>query len=256
MDILARMRIFEFIDELTTKAINCKWVCNSNLVPIIIAEIKKDTDINAELKILAGMIACDKDQPIKCLDNARDYFDKHRDQNYFEKSGVFEKVSFEIFKEAYLKCNNLPDSYNDFFTRQIYDAIILPERKTTGSGGHDFHTPAGFNLSYGKSIMIPTGIRCLMRHDYVLEVYPRSGLGIKYRCQLDNTVGVIDSDFYFSDNQGHIMFKLTNDSKENKLMMLNQGDGFCQGIFKKFGVADTKKITGSRNGGHGSTTAK
>ena len=35
---------------------------------------------------------------------------------------------------------------------------------------------------------------------FSLKCYPRSGLGFKYRLQLNNTVGIIDSDYYNSDN--------------------------------------------------------
>ena len=36
-----------------------------------------------------------------------------------------------------------------------------------------------------------------------VKCYPRSGLGFKFRLQLNNTVGIIDSDYYNSDNEGH-----------------------------------------------------
>lgn len=33
---------------------------------------------------------------------------------------------------------------------------------------------------------------------------------------MNNTVGIIDSDYFFSDNEGHIFMKITNDSNEGK----------------------------------------
>jgi dUTP pyrophosphatase len=95
-----------------------------------------------------------------------------------------------------------------------------------------------------------------MNEDYVLFLLPRSSLGFKYRLQLDNTVGVIDSDYYYSDNEGHIFIKLTNDSKLDKDMIVKKGEGICQGIFLKFGLTiddDTNEI---RNGGFGSTNKR
>ena len=62
-----------------------------------------------------------------------------------------------------------------------------------------------------------------MEDGWVLKIYPRSGLGFKYRLQLNNTVGIIDSDYYYSDNEGHIMIKVTNDSNENKIVDVKQG---------------------------------
>ena len=101
---------------------------------------------------------------------------------------------------------------------QIYQHLLLPCRATKGSAGYDFFTPIDITLSPRQTIKIPTGIRVRINDGWVLKCYPRSGLGFKYRLQLNNTVGIIDSDYYFSDNEGHIFAKITNDSNENKLL--------------------------------------
>ncbi len=100
---------------------------------------------------------------------------------------------------------------------------------------------------------IPTGIRARMEEGWVLCLFPRSGQGFRYRLQLDNTVGVIDSDYYGSRNEGHILVKLTNDSREKKTLTLRAGEGFLQGIFLPFGVTEDDMAEGARNGGFGST---
>ena len=92
-----------------------------------------------------------------------------------------------------------------------------------------------------------------MNTDWVLKCYPRSGLGFKYRLQLDNLVGIIDSDYFYSDNEGHIFAKLTNDSKTNKIVTVRRGDAFMQGIFVEYGITEDDKVETSRNGGFGST---
>ena len=92
--------------------------------------------------------------------------------------------------------------------------------------------------------------------DWVLKCYPRSGLGFKYRLQLNNTVGIIDSDYFYSDNEGHIFAKLTNDSKEGKIVEIAAGTGFMQGIFVEYGITVDDDVTDVRNGGFGSTTGK
>ena len=84
-------------------------------------------------------------------------------------------------------------------------------------------------------------------------LYPRSGLGFKYRLQLNNTVGIIDSDYFHSDNEGHIFAKITNDSNEGKTLSLEKGAGFMQGIFVEYGITVDDDVTASRNGGFGST---
>ena len=165
----------------------------------------------------------------------------------------FEKVSFEQFKEGYLDAIG-QDS--DEVIRSIYDALKLPKRATKGSAGYDFYAPLAITLKPGETAKIPTGIRAKMEENWVLQCYPRSGLGFKYRLQLNNTVGIIDSDYFYSDNEGHIFSKITNDSNENKTLTIPADTGFMQGIFVEYGITVDDDATEIRNGGFGSTTAK
>lgn len=161
----------------------------------------------------------------------------------------FQKVSFEQFKEAW------EDTFSDCSDAEaIYNAIKLPKRATTGSAGYDFYSPASFSVKPGETVKIPTGIRVKIDEGWVLKLYPRSGLGFKYRLQLNNTVGIIDSDYYNSSNEGHIFCKITNDSNEGKTVTLNSGDGFCQGIFVEYGITIDDDADGKRDGGFGSTS--
>jgi len=162
----------------------------------------------------------------------------------------FEKVSEVRFIADWL------DTFGGVETeaKKIYEELKLPKRATKGSAGYDFYSPLTFTLKPGETIKIPTGIRASMREDYVLMVFPRSGLGFKFRLQLNNTVGIIDSDYYYSDNEGHIFIKVTNDSNEGKVLELAAGNGFAQGIFLPFGITEDDEVTEIRNGGFGSTT--
>ena len=135
--------------------------------------------------------------------------------------------------------------------RSIDEFINEPMGATKGSAGYDFYSPLSFVLEPGETIKIPTGIRCGMNNDWVLMLFPRSGLGFKYRIRLENTVGIIDSDYFYSDNEGHIMVKITNEGV--KTMKVAKGDGFCQGIFLPYGITEDDKTEGTRNGGFGST---
>lgn len=160
----------------------------------------------------------------------------------------FERVSFEQFKPACME--TFPDSDPE----EIYNGIKLPRRATKGSAGYDFFTPEAFSLKPGQTIKIPTGIRVWIEPEWVLKLYPRSGLGFKYRLQFNNTVGIIDSDYYYSDNEGHIFCKITNDTNENKTISLERGFAFCQGIFIEYGITVDDDTTAQRNGGLGSTS--
>lgn len=163
----------------------------------------------------------------------------------------FEKVSLEQFMEG---VKEEFAEYKEEDIREIYESIELPKRATKGSAGYDFYSPFSFSLPPTATIKVPTGIRVNMEEDWVLKLYPRSGLGFKYRLQLNNTVGIIDSDYYFSDNEGHIMSKITNDSNENKTVEIQAGTGFMQGIFVEYGVTEDDDAQTIRNGGFGSTS--
>lgn len=167
------------------------------------------------------------------------------------KVGEFEKVSYEQF---YAAMSELIDTeYNEEFIQLAYNTLELPKRATKGSAGYDFKAPFSFELHPGQTIKIPTGIRVKIDDGWWLGCLPRSGLGFKYRFQLDNTMGVIDSDYYESDNEGHIFVKLTNDSKEGKTVSVEAGSGFVQAIFIPYGITYSDNASGVRNGGMGST---
>lgn len=135
-----------------------------------------------------------------------------------------------------------------------YDCIKLPKRATSGSAGYDFYSPLDFTLAPGETIKIPTGIKASIQDGWVLMIFPRSGLGFKFRLQLNNTVGIIDSDYIGSDNEGHIFIKLTNDSNEGRTLTVKAGEGISQGIFVPFGITEDDECNAVRNGGFGSTT--
>lgn len=159
-----------------------------------------------------------------------------------QRIAQFEKVSLEQF------LSTCPEG------KEAYEKLELPQRATSGSAGYDFYMPYDLTLAPGQTALIPTGIRARMQDGWVLCLFPRSGLGFKFRMQLNNTVGIIDADYYHSDNEGHIQAKITNDSRENKVLELKQGQGFMQGIFLPFGITEDDEVNTIRNGGFGSTT--
>ncbi|MGI6012323.1 MAG: deoxyuridine 5'-triphosphate nucleotidohydrolase [Ruminococcus sp.] len=162
----------------------------------------------------------------------------------------FHKVSEKQFLEGWM--DTFPETSPEQ-VKEIYENIRLPRRATAGSAGYDFFSPFSFSLKPGETIKIPTGIRAEMEKEWVLLLFPRSGLGFKYRLQMNNTVGVIDSDYFYSDNEGHIFAKITNDSNEGKEVSIEAGAGFMQGIFMIYGITQDDEVTEVRNGGFGST---
>jgi dUTP pyrophosphatase len=168
------------------------------------------------------------------------------------KVGNFKKVSLEQFKKDWADTFKFEYYANEI--EDIYNNIKLPKRGTKFSAGYDFFAPIQIQLKPNETIKIPTGIRVFINEGWVLKCYPRSGLGFKYRLQLNNTVGIIDGDYVFSKNEGHIFAKITNDTNENITVVVESGDGFMQGIFEQYGITYDDEADSIRNGGFGSTT--
>lgn len=168
-----------------------------------------------------------------------------------QRIAKFEKVEFERYLEAY--ANNVGEA-DENYVREIYDAIKLPQRATKGSAGYDFYAPYDLYFENGYSTLIPTGIRVKIDEGWVLNCYPRSGLGFKYKLRLNNTVGIIDSDYYHSDNGGHIFAKMEMVVPTNyAFLTIRKGKAFMQGVFTPYGITYDDNVTGIRNGGIGST---
>lgn len=151
---------------------------------------------------------------------------------------------FIVSKDEYLKDGTL-DAYN---------SVLLPKRATSGSAGYDFFAPFDFTLLPNETLKVATGVRVKIDEGWVLKIYPRSSLGFKYRLRLDNTVGIIDSDYFYADNEGHIFIKITN--LGDKPLTVEKGKAFAQGVFVEYGITVDDDATCVRTGGFGSTDKK
>ena len=115
--------------------------------------------------------------------------------------------------------------------KKLYDDVILPEQATSGSAGFDLRVYLSLNknddnyidwvweerddkmvrvmkLNPGERIKFETGIAFELPEDHVMFIHPRSSSGIKKQLRLQNSTGVLDSDyrnqcFLFIENTGH-----------------------------------------------------
>ena len=131
------------------------------------------------------------------------------------------------------------------------EEIPMPRRATKGSAGYDFVSPVEAVIPPGGEALIPTGIRAEMEEGWVLMLFPRSSLGFRHGLRLSNTVGVIDSDYAYARNEGHIMVKLRNPGPDP--VTIGRGERFCQGVFLPYGTAEEGQDFAERSGGFGST---
>ena len=185
------------------------------------------------------------DEMLKMVYHIKTTTGRDMERLHMHRVGRFEKVTITQFLQAWRE--TFPG------LEASYEWLRLPQRATSGSAGYDFYSPLDFELKPGETIKIPTGIRARIEEGWVLLLFPRSGLGFKYRLQLNNTVGVIDSDYYGADNEGHIFIKITNAGDGGKTLRIRRGEAIAQGIFVPFGITVDDAAQGVRTGGFGST---
>jgi len=100
--------------------------------------------------------------------------------------------------------------------------------------------------------LVKTGIRVKMPKNEVVLMFPRSSLAIKKGLMMSNGVGVIDSDYYYADNKGHIMIPLYNFKSEE--VLIKKHERIAQAIFTNyFKTTDEDQNDTVRLGGFGSS---
>lgn len=133
-----------------------------------------------------------------------------------------------------------------------YPDAVIPERKTKGSACYDICAYKNGKIEPGAIVLVPTGIKCRMRQETLLQVQLRSSIGIKYPVRLTTGVSIIDADYFDNpDNEGHIFLPLKNDG--NETFYYKAGQRLAQGAFIQYGKVDGDMTVAERVGGFGST---
>lgn len=141
----------------------------------------------------------------------------------------------------------------DEFRKHPNCTIDLPERGTAYSAGYDIKTPVDIVVEPNESVLVFSDIRIKLNQGEVLQLYPRSSVGIKKGITLGNTVGIIDADYYDNpDTGGNIGISLFN--RTNKTVSLKAGERIVQGVIMEYLITDNDNaFDRQRQGGFGST---
>lgn len=213
-----------------------------------------------------------------------DYLDFDSNHAYLSENGIFDdNIWDKCFNGDALKDHIKPDSLIEAKLKQLfyseYQDISIPTRGTRLSAGYDFICPFNINTKFSNKLLIkiPTGIRYVVDESemnpeniHTLKLYPRSSTGIKKGLCLTNSVGIIDIDYFESDNEGDIIVSLNpvlnkdvvdwirkNENTESTNAVINRGEKFAQGILVPIIITEDDAMTfyekNRRNGGIGST---
>ncbi|QZE57173.1 hypothetical protein MPK67_gp300 [Erwinia phage pEa_SNUABM_32] len=146
--------------------------------------------------------------------------------------------------------------------------FIMPERASGQAAGIDLFAQEDMEIT-NNTQLFELGFKAAVPDGYVGIIFPRSGLGAKFNCQLSNTLGVIDSDY-----RGQWMAALHLGGKGTKVestetyrpnhgetqrLVIKKGDAYAQVLFFPVPLMPVVQVTELDDtergeGGFGSTT--
>lgn len=157
--------------------------------------------------------------------------------------------------------------------------FIMPKRATAHSAGFDLFAQEDMIITnntelfeLGFKAAVPrkvTGANDPVPKEYVGIIFPRSGLGAKFNCQLSNTLGVIDSDYrgqwmaalHLGGKGTKVQSTETNrpNHGETQRLVIKRGEAFAQVLFFEVPQVTVVQVTELDDtergeGGFGSTT--
>ena len=103
-----------------------------------------------------------------------------------------------------------------------------------------------------KPVLVPTGVKAIMPDNYYLSLDNRSSIPLNSLLIVANGRGIIDADYQYADNDGHIHVMLINLSPFP--IEIKKGDRIAQGIFHTYETL-TEEVSNNtkRSGGFGHT---
>lgn len=146
--------------------------------------------------------------------------------------------------------------------------FIMPERASGQAAGIDLFAQEDMEIT-NNTQLFELGFKAAVPEGYVGIIFPRSGLGAKFNCQLSNTLGVIDSDY-----RGQWMAALHLGGKGTKVestetyrpnhgetqrLVVKKGEAYAQVLFFPVPLMPVIQVTELDDtergeGGFGSTT--
>lgn len=134
--------------------------------------------------------------------------------------------------------------------KSLHPNFKLPIKSTEGAGAFDIFMPEAGSVSGEYPTVVPLGFAAEVPEGHVALLLPRSGVGAKFGVELNNTCGVIDSDYRDE-------WKAFIRTKNGEHFSWNSGDRVLQFLIVPVAnvsleLAEELNIT-DRKGGFGST---
>ena len=138
--------------------------------------------------------------------------------------------------------------------KPIHANFKVPTKGTTQAGAYDRYMPEAGRIEADtlNGVLYGLGFAAEVPEGHVALLLPRSGVGAKFGLDLNNTCGVIDSDY-----RGEWMVKLR--TKSGMGFSWDEGERLIQmlivpvAVVEKFNIVDSLEASDRGEGGFGSS---
>ena len=138
--------------------------------------------------------------------------------------------------------------------KRVHKDAMLPTYGTEGSGALDFYAAEDVTVWEERTYRIGLGVALEVPKGYVLQLVPRSSMGVDTPLRMPNSMGVIDSDY-----RGEVAAIYVNDETKGMIpYQINKGDRIAQGYLvatPKINLVEVEELSDTERGdkGFGST---
>lgn len=138
--------------------------------------------------------------------------------------------------------------------KRVHKDAMLPTYGTEGSGALDFYAAEDVTVWEERTYRIGLGVALEVPEGHVLQLVPRSSMGMNTPLRMPNSIGVIDSDY-----RGEVVAIYVNDESKGMIpYQINKGDRIAQGYLvatPKINLVEVEELSDTDRGdkGFGST---
>nr|DAP61652.1 MAG TPA: dUTPase [Bacteriophage sp.] len=134
--------------------------------------------------------------------------------------------------------------------KRMHKDAILPTYGTEGSGALDFYAAEDVTVWEERTYRIGLGVALEVPVGYVLQLVPRSSMGVDTPLRMPNSMGVIDSDY-----RGEVAAIYVNDETKGMIpYQINKGDRIAQGYLvptPKINLVEVEELSDTDRGDNG-----
>ena len=167
-----------------------------------------------------------------------------------------ETMVSEVLSEADSATESVEENMTvvDMKIKRVQEDAVLPTYGTEGSGALDFYAAEDVTVWDERTYRVGLGVAVEVPKGFVLQMVPRSSIGMDTPLRMPNSIGVIDSDY-----RGEVAAIYVNDETKGMIpYQINKGDRIAQGYLvatPKINLVEVEELSDTDRGdkGFGST---